>query len=77
MKKLKQIQGDGIHIAGMAGDVPRKLKAIGTGGGGSFDYEKLKNKPRIETVELIGDKTFDELGLGPVTIEELLDILQI
>ena len=31
------------------------------------DYNILKNKPSIEGVELIGDKTFAQLGLTPMT----------
>ena len=30
--------------------------------GGQNDYQKLINKPSIEDVTLIGNKTFDELG---------------
>lgn len=32
-------------------------------GGGTTDYEKLKNKPQINGNELIGNKTSEELGL--------------
>ena len=31
------------------------------------DYEKLDNKPAIESHTLIGDQTFDELGLHRIT----------
>lgn len=46
-----------------------------TMGIGIFDYERLRNKPQIESVELIGNKSFEELGLEPITIDELIDIL--
>ena len=42
---------------------------------GTSDYEKLKNKPQIETVELIGNKTFADLGLNPIDADDLLEIL--
>lgn len=42
---------------------------------GTFDYERLRNKPQIESVELIGNKSFEELGLVPITSDELIDIL--
>ena len=42
---------------------------------GASDYERLKNKPQIESVELIGNKSFEELGLEPITSDELIDIL--
>lgn len=38
------------------------------------DYEKLNKKPRIENVELVGDKTFEDLGLEEITNQEILDI---
>lgn len=40
------------------------------------DYEELDNKPRIEGVELIGDKTYEELNLNRISnaeIEELFN----
>ena len=42
---------------------------------GTSDYERLKNKPQIETVELIGNKTFADLGLNPIDADDLLEIL--
>lgn len=33
-------------------------------GGGTYDYERLRNKPSINDVELIGNKTSEELGLA-------------
>lgn len=33
--------------------------------GGTSDYEELSNKPRINNVELTGNKTASELGLQP------------
>lgn len=44
--------------------------------GGTRDYEKLKNKPQIESVELIGNKTFPELGISPIDADDLIEILQ-
>lgn len=44
-----------------------KSKSTGGGtessGGGTTNYNDLENKPQIEGIELIGDKTADELGL--------------
>lgn len=39
------------------------------------DYELLSNKPQIESVELQGNKTFNDLGLSNITnmrIEEII-----
>lgn len=53
-----------------------KSKSTGGGtessGGGTTNYNDLENKPQIEGVELIGDKTADELGLQP-KIAEVID----
>ena len=39
------------------------------------DYNDLRNKPRIEGVELIGDKSFEELNLQRLTNTELENML--
>lgn len=38
------------------------------------DYNPLRNHPHIESNELIGDKTFIELGLLPISDQEIDDI---
>lgn len=54
-------QGDGtVHVK------PRLVKDIG-GGGGSTNYNDLQNKPKINNVELNGNKTSDDLGLASKT----------
>ena len=39
--------------------------------GGTNDYNDLVNKPSIEGVELIGDKTLEELGVEALTPQEI------
>lgn len=39
---------------------------IGGGGGGTSDYSDLTNKPKINNVELNGNKTLNDLGIQPV-----------
>lgn len=39
--------------------------------GGTDDYEELENKPKINGVELIGDKSLSDLGIVIPNIEEL------
>jgi len=44
--------------------------------GSTKNYNDLNNKPMIEGVELVGNKTYEELNLSSLTnteIEELLD----
>ena len=42
---------------------------------GTNNYETLNNKPSIEGATLTGDKTFDELGLEPMSFHEIDEIL--
>lgn len=42
----------------------------GAGSGGTSNYEDLYNKPQINSVELIGNKSFEDLGL-----DEWLELL--
>ena len=39
--------------------------------GGTNDYNDLINKPSIEGVELIGDKSLEELGVEALTPQEI------
>ena len=45
------------------------------GSGGTTDYEALRNKPSIESVTLIGNKDFPDLGLSEISADDLLEIL--
>lgn len=47
----------------------------GTSSGILPDYERLKNIPRIEGNEVIGDKTFLELGLNEITPQDIDEII--
>ena len=38
---------------------------------GTTNYNDLTNKPRIESVELIGNKTLDEIGIRTMTENEI------
>ena len=44
-------------------------------GGGARNYEKLTNKPSINEVELNGDKTFEQLGISPLSNLEIMQII--
>jgi len=46
-----------------------------SGGDISINYERLRNKPQIESVELIGNKTLEELGIINIPADELARIL--
>lgn len=40
------------------------------------DYENLKNKPSINGVELVSDKSFEELGDHVLTNFEILELMK-
>ena len=40
------------------------LAALGKNGGGTTDYLELANKPKINNVELTGNKTLEDLGIN-------------
>ena len=40
------------------------------------DYEKLKNKPSINGVELVQDKSFEDLGDHILTNFEILELMK-
>lgn len=39
------------------------------------DYNQLKNRPKIEGVTLVGNKTFEELGFLEMSNSEIQDII--
>lgn len=45
------------------------------GGAGAIDYETLPNKPRIEDIELRGNKTLQELGVDTLSVQDIEKIL--
>ena len=48
----------------MGKDVILKFK---NGSGGTYNYDSLTNKPKINGVELESDKSFEELGIEEMT----------
>ena len=40
------------------------------------DYEKLIKKPRINEVELVGNKTLEELGIEECTSQDIDDMFE-
>lgn len=41
-----------------------------------YDYEKLIKKPRINDVELIGNKTLEDLGIEECTNQDIDDMFE-
>ena len=52
-----------------------ELPYISGGGGGTLNYNALINHPKIEGHTLIGDKTFQELGLDDITQQDIDEII--
>lgn len=52
-----------------------KLSLDIKGASGTNYYPALIDKPSIESVTLVGDKTFKQLGLSPVTEQEIDKII--
>lgn len=40
------------------------------------DYEELENKPKLNSVELIGDRQLSEVGIDKVTNAEIFNLLE-
>lgn len=56
--------------AGMSGDLKMAERVY------ENDYEKLKNRPSINGVELVQDKSFEELGDHVLTNFEILELMK-
>ena len=41
-----------------------------------YDYEKLIKKPRINEVELVGNKTLEDLGIEECTNQDIDDMFE-
>lgn len=40
------------------------------------DYEELENKPKINSVELIGNRQLSEVGIEKITNAEIFNLLE-
>lgn len=66
---------ENIEIEAIEEDIEIELKSnetIQT----TNDYEKLRNKPKIEGIELLGDKSLEDLGATFLTNCELEELLK-
>lgn len=68
---VKTLSGSMNADASMSGNLKMADRVI------EKDYEKLVNKPSINGVELIKDKSFEELGCTPMKNSEILEIIKI
>lgn len=63
-EQAAQIEQNKTDIANLQTEVDELKESGGNGSGQNQDYTALTNKPRINGVELDGNKTSDELGIG-------------
>jgi hypothetical protein len=56
------LSGELIGVCGLSGEIQRDV--ISGGGFGTSNYPELKDLPQINGVELVGNKTSEELGLA-------------
>lgn len=42
-----------------------------------YDYEKITNKPKINGIELVGNKSLQDLGLRPLSNTEIENLFKI
>ena len=56
-------------------ELKEAIEAGGGGGGGTTNYNLLNNLPQINGVTLKGDKSFDDLGMQPLTNEQMDSLL--
>lgn len=69
LSPLSNIDGNINGLSNIKGNMTYGL------GYGTRDYNKLLNKPQIESVELVGNKTFSDLGLETLDAIDILSIL--
>lgn len=75
--KLFKLDDDGLHYSstGYEGTFTTILNEQGLVTAVSSTYPDLQGKPQINGVELVGDKTFSDLGLNPLSTSEIEAIL--
>ena len=69
------ITGTGTLTGSLAGNGLEGQLTVPANLGGFTSYEQLDNKPSIEDVTLVGNKTFEELGLESIDNSELMGLL--
>ena len=70
LSPILDIDGNITRITSVGGSI-----TYSNGQGNYRDYNYLINKPQIESVELIGDKSFEQLGLSEIDTSDILNIL--
>lgn len=72
--RAELVDGSVVRVV-QSGDVVRPSITAGKRTVIESDYEKLVNKPRINSVQLSGDRSFDELGMSPCSSDDITNLL--
>lgn len=74
----ESIRGSVTSGASVNGNVCDKKSIVSTANisNGTNDYEQLLNIPSIESVQLKGNKTFEELGMSEVSNVEIDELFK-
>lgn len=67
---LYVIEEDPINL-----DFDGIIYLTGGGGGGTSDYNELRNKPQINGVTLQGNKELEALGVSAMSVQDIERIL--
>lgn len=78
---ITQLSSDINIESDLSGSLRTNLKMIGklsvaNSGGGTYNYDYLINKPKINNVELVQNKSFENLGIHEVTNTELNEMFK-
>lgn len=66
-----------FELKGFRSSDPFKVDADGeVAVGGTADYEKIRNKPKIESVELVGDRKLEEFGMTKAQNTDILGLFR-
>lgn len=69
LNKTQTVSGELSDTSHISGSVTANNITIET------DYNEIKNKPQIEGNELVGNKTFKQLGISTLTEQEIEKLL--
>lgn len=69
VKKENETEYEYVNLQGEQG--PRGERGLP----GTTDYNNLKDKPCIESIELVGNKSFEELGITSINNDEISNLL--
>lgn len=64
-----------LEMGNITPTIELEAQEVMEGAGGTTDYDKLNNKPRINDVELSGDKSLADLGISPLSDLEIMEII--